>query len=202
MQQTRVISQRRAQKMLSGRSTSKTKGDAAYEAMEAVAQAREQQKEARRVCEQKCQDAAEAETIFNGAINDTLEKNKALEKHVRTVTMRAESLATREADFFKTVLDRQEEAQRHFNELSAQRSHQNNNIPSHAVKSRRAERREKRQARTRCPSVCCSPLTHHRRHHDAGSQHNACGMSKNGVHRVRLSNLFSSSMSSESESEE
>ena len=36
--------------------------------------------------------------------------------------MRAESLATTEADFSKTLLDRQEEAQRHLNELSAQLS--------------------------------------------------------------------------------
>ena len=36
--------------------------------MEAVTQARERQEEARRLYEQECQDAAEAETIFNGAI--------------------------------------------------------------------------------------------------------------------------------------
>ena len=39
--------------------------------------------------------------------------------------MRAESLATTEADFFKTLLDRQEEAQKHLNELAAQLSHKN-----------------------------------------------------------------------------
>ena len=38
----------------------------------------------------------------------------------KTVTMRPESLATTEADFFKTLLDRQEETQKHLNELSAQ----------------------------------------------------------------------------------
>ena len=46
---------------------------------------------------------------FKGAIKDTLEKTEALEEHVKTVTMRAESLATTEADFGKTLLDRQEE---------------------------------------------------------------------------------------------
>ena len=31
-----------------------------------------------------CQDAAKAETIFNGAVKDTHEKTEALEKHVKT----------------------------------------------------------------------------------------------------------------------
>ena len=66
LQQTIVISQRRLQKTLSERSASKTNGNAACEAMEAVAEARERQ-EARRPYEQKRQDAAEA-------IKDTLEK--------------------------------------------------------------------------------------------------------------------------------
>ena len=75
--------------------------------------------------QKKCQETAEAETIFNGTIKDTLAKNEALEKHVKTVTMRAEALATTKADFFKAVLDRQEEAQKHLNELAAQLSQQN-----------------------------------------------------------------------------
>ena len=66
-------------------------------------QARERQEEATRLYEQKCQDAAEAETIYNEAIKDTLEKTEALEKHFKTVTVRAESLATTEAEFFKTL---------------------------------------------------------------------------------------------------
>ena len=74
---------------------------------------------------QKCQETAEAETIFNGTIKDTLAKTEALEKHVKTVTTRAEALATTEADFFKALLDRQEEAQKHLNELSAQLGQQN-----------------------------------------------------------------------------
>ena len=64
LQQTTVISQRRLQKTLSERSASRTKGDVAYEAMEAVTQARERQEETRRQNEQQCQDAAEAETIL------------------------------------------------------------------------------------------------------------------------------------------
>ena len=121
LQQITVMSQRRSQKTLSEQSTSRTKGDAAFEAMEAFTAARERQDEARRLYEQKCDEAAEAETKFNGTIMDTLEKAEAPEKHVKTVTMRAT-----EADFFKTLLDRQEEAQRHLNELSAQPPSQQN----------------------------------------------------------------------------
>ena len=93
--------------------------------MEAAIQARERQEEARLFCETKSQETAEAETIFNGTIKDTLEKTEALKKHVKTVTMRAEALATTEADFFKTLLDQQEEAHKHLNELAAQLSQQN-----------------------------------------------------------------------------
>ena len=70
------------------------KGNAANEAMEAATQAREWQDEARLFYVQKIQDAAEAETIFKGTIKETLEISEALEKHLKTVTMRAESLAT------------------------------------------------------------------------------------------------------------
>ena len=99
---------------------SKMQANAAYFSMEAAAQARERQEEARRPHEHKCQEAAEAETIFSLAIKDTLEKNAALEKHVKMVTMRSESLGTTEADFSKALLDRQEETQKHLNELSVQ----------------------------------------------------------------------------------
>ena len=46
--------------------------------------------------------------MFNDTIKDTLERADALERHVMTVTMRAESLATTDADFFKTLVNRQE----------------------------------------------------------------------------------------------
>ena len=82
------------------------------------------QVEARVACEKKYQ-AAEAETIFNGTIKDTRAKTEALEKHVKTVTMRAEALATTDADFFKTLIEPQEEAQKHLNELESQLSQQN-----------------------------------------------------------------------------
>ena len=54
------------------------------EAMEAATQAREQQEEAGLAHDQKCQDAAEAETMLNDATKNTLEKTEALEKHVKT----------------------------------------------------------------------------------------------------------------------
>ena len=81
--------------------------------------------EARVAYEEKCQEAAEAETIFNGTTKDTRAKTEALEKHVKTVTMRAEALATTDADFFKTLIERQEEAQKHLNELESQLGQQN-----------------------------------------------------------------------------
>ena len=80
--------------------------------MEAATQAREWQTVTKRLNEQKMPEATEAKTIYSEAIKHTLEKNEALEKHVMTVTMRATSLATTEADFFKTLLGRQEETQR------------------------------------------------------------------------------------------
>ena len=63
-----------------------------------------------------------AQTKLNDTIKVTLEKAEALEKHVKTVTMRAESLATTDGDFFKTPVNRQEEAHNHMNSLSAQLS--------------------------------------------------------------------------------
>ena len=102
------------------RTLSKPHQGRSYEVMEAATQARELQEEARRLYELKCQEAAEAETVCNEAIKDTLEETEALEKRVKTVTMRAESLATTEADFFQTLLECQEETQRNLQELSAQ----------------------------------------------------------------------------------
>ena len=76
--------------------------------------------DAKRLFEQICQEVADAETVYHEATKSTLEKTEALEKRVKTVTMRAESLATAEADFFQTHLERQEETQRNLNELSTQ----------------------------------------------------------------------------------
>ena len=62
------------------------------------------------------------------------------------MTMRAQSLATTDADFFKTLLHRQEEAQKHLNELSAQSSQQNTKLK----KSRSAgnEKEEEKEEET------------------------------------------------------
>ena len=74
LQQTTVISQRRSQKTLTQKSASKTKDNAAYEATEAATHVLEWQAETRRLFEQKCQDAAEPDTICSEAIKNTLEK--------------------------------------------------------------------------------------------------------------------------------
>ena len=91
----------------------------------------------------KCQESGEAETIFTGTNKDTLAKHEPLEKYVKTVTMRAEALATTEADCFKTLIERQEEAQKHLNELSAQLSQQNTALRSTQGKPHSAKRRNK-----------------------------------------------------------
>ena len=61
-----------------------------------------------------------SKTVHSEAVKSTLEKTDALEKLVKPVTMRAESLATTEADLFQTLLHRQEETQGNLHELSAQ----------------------------------------------------------------------------------
>ena len=98
--------------------------------MEALTQARERQEAARRLNEQKCEEAAEAGTMFNGIMKDTDEKAEALDNTFKTVTMRAESLATTEADLSKPLLDCQEDTQKHLNELAAQLSQQNTSVCS------------------------------------------------------------------------
>ena len=99
--------------MLSEYTSSRTKADAAYEAMEALGSAHEE--DARRIYDQKCNAAN-----YTNATQDVLGKAEALENHVQTVTMRADSLPTTESDFFQPILDRHEEAQNALNALSAQ----------------------------------------------------------------------------------
>ena len=94
------MTQRRSHKTGAERTTSCSKGNAAYAAMEDVIMAREWQAEAKRAYDQKFAEAAEAEETYHDAIGSTLEKTEALEKHVKTMTMRADSLVTTEADFF------------------------------------------------------------------------------------------------------
>ena len=60
--------------------------------------------------------------MFNDTIKDTLEKSEALERLMKTATMLVESLATTYAGFFKTLLNRQEEAQNQLDALPAQLS--------------------------------------------------------------------------------
>ena len=114
LQQTTVPSQRRSQKTHAERAATKSKDNADCAAMEAATRARVWQDEAKRLYEQKCQEAAEAEDVYSKAIQRTLEK------HIKAVTMRADSPTTTEEDFFQAPLDCQEETQRDLNELSAQ----------------------------------------------------------------------------------
>ena len=65
-------------------------------------------------------EVAEAEDAHHDAIKRTLEKTDALEKHVKTVTMKADSLAATEADFFQTLVERVEESVRELNVLHCQ----------------------------------------------------------------------------------
>ena len=88
--------------------------------MEAVVMAREWQEEAKRAYDQKFAEAAEAEETYQDAIRRTLEKTETLEKHGKTVTMRADSLVSTEADFFQTLIERQEETIRELNTLYGQ----------------------------------------------------------------------------------
>ena len=123
LQQTTVISQRLAQKMLSDLHQRQWAMLPARTWSPPRTHANGKQRQ-RRTDEQKCQEATEAETILIDTTRNTVEKTDALKKHRKTVTMRAESLVTAEANFFGTLLDRQEEPQRHLNELSAQRGKQ------------------------------------------------------------------------------
>ena len=82
--------------------------------------ARVWQDEAKRAHDQKFVEATEAEETYHDAIRRTLEKTEALEKHVKTVTMRSDSLVTIEADFFQTLIERQEETIREPNTLYGQ----------------------------------------------------------------------------------
>ena len=78
-----------------------------------------------------------------------LEKAEALERRAKTKTMRTESLMTTEADVFKTLLDRQEEAKKHVNEPSAQLSQQNTTVRSTHWKWRSAEQDKEEETSTR-----------------------------------------------------
>ena len=120
LQQMTAMTKRRSHKTGTERATSISKGNDAYAAMEAVIMAREWQAEAKRAYDQKFAEAAVAEETYHDAIRRTLEKTEALEKHVKTVTMRADSSAFNETDFFQTLIERQEETIRNLNTLYSQ----------------------------------------------------------------------------------
>ena len=73
------------------------------------------QEEAQHICDQKANETVDAETSYENVI----EKADALERHVKTMTMRAEPLTMTEDDFFKTLLQRHDEAQDHLSALAA-----------------------------------------------------------------------------------
>ena len=114
LQQVTVMTQRRFQTIRSEHTVSKNKEDAAFEAMEDVTAARTPRR-----CEvhqrPKVQRSSRGRDTLPNAIQDVLGKAAALERHVKTVTMR-----TTERDVFQTILQRHEEAQNHLNALSAQ----------------------------------------------------------------------------------
>ena len=83
-------------------------------------EARGWQDEAKRAYDKKYAEAAEAEETYHASIRRTLERTEALEKHVKTVTRRADTMVTTEADFFQTLIERQEETIRELNTLYCQ----------------------------------------------------------------------------------
>ena len=136
-----VISQRRSQKTLIEQAASKTQGNAACDVMEAATLEREGQAETRRLFEPRCLEAAEGETIYSGAIKDTLEKTRALQKR-QNRECEGRVLGDHRADIFKTLVDRQEETQKPLERaLSPTEPHP----PPHS-NLRRAGRNQKRQA--------------------------------------------------------
>ena len=112
LKQMTDMTKRRSHKTETESATSNSKGNDAYAAMEAVIKARARQAEAKRIYNQKfveaIAEAAIAEEAYHDAIRRTLEKTEVLERHVKTVPMRADSLAFVEADFFQTLIERQE----------------------------------------------------------------------------------------------
>ena len=100
LQQTTVIYFRRSQKTLSELAASRTKGNSAYEPLNHA----NSKKERGLPTIQNARMPQKPRRSANGAVKNTLEKkNGALEKHVKTVTMRAESLATTEAKHTSTA---------------------------------------------------------------------------------------------------
>ena len=117
LKQMTDMTQRRSHRTELERATSTSKGNEAYAAMEAVIKARAQQDEAKRIYDEKFAEAVVAETAYHEAISRTFEKTEILERHVKTVTMRADSLTTVAADFFQALIENQEVTIRELNSL-------------------------------------------------------------------------------------
>ena len=80
-------------------SASETKGGAAYEA---VTEARAEQLKAKRIYDQQRSELSDDEANSKRATGNVFEKAKALERHVNTDTMRAESLAMTHVEHLNT----------------------------------------------------------------------------------------------------
>ena len=119
-QQMLSLVQRRSHKTITERATSYSKGNADYAAIEEVISEREWQEQAKLAYDQKYAEAAEAEETYHNAVRRTLETTIELERQVKTVTMRADSLAHTEADFFQLLITRQEESIRALDTLHGQ----------------------------------------------------------------------------------
>ena len=117
LKQMTDLTKKRSHRTELERATSTSKGNDSYAAMEAVIKARAQQEEAKWVYDAKFAEAVIAEEAHHDAISRTLEKTEILERHVKTVTMRADSLTFVEADFFQTLIEREEETIRELNFL-------------------------------------------------------------------------------------
>ena len=85
--------------------------------MKALTAERARQEEARRIYDETCNEAAAAEINCTTATVDVLGKAEALEKQLKTVTMRVDSLLITESDFLQRILEQHEEAQNHLNAL-------------------------------------------------------------------------------------
>ena len=83
LQQMLAMTQRRSHKTGAERTTSVSRGKAAYEAMEAVVMACEWQAEAKRAHDQKFVEAAEAEETYHNAIKRTLTRKDRRTRETR-----------------------------------------------------------------------------------------------------------------------
>ena len=100
VQQVTVMTHRRCrQNALRAHSLKKKKKIRLTGAMEALTSARALQEDARCILGQKSNEAAVVETIYTNALQDIFGKAEGLEKRVKTVTLRADSLITTESEF-------------------------------------------------------------------------------------------------------